>query len=68
MKRPKHPCPTDCEKRRVGCRKTCQPWIDYEKAYAEFISKKEHQRILNEEVVKFRRDCCTKGIRQKRSK
>ena len=52
MKKPKQPCPKECEGRWAECKKTCEKWLIYEKARNEYYKARdvviEQQRVLND--------------------
>lgn len=67
-KKPKHPCPYPCHKRKVGCRSTCDDWIDYEKDHFDWLAEKEKEIKAAEDVAMYKRDSCSKSSKQKRSR
>ena len=50
----------DCERRRVGCRSTCQDWKDWEKIHAKEVAEIREKRCADIGV------CCFLADRDKR--
>ena len=46
MNRPKQPCERDCPNRSAECRKTCEPWQEYEKLYKVFFEQKTKEKDI----------------------
>lgn len=67
-RRPIHPCPPDCKKRKVGCRSTCPEWVEYEADHFAWLEEKNAERIRAEDVALYQREAFSKGVRQKRTK
>ena len=44
MNKPKSPCPRYCDKRAVGCRKSCDAWQRYEAEKAAWYHQNEIER------------------------
>lgn len=45
------PCVADCEKRCVGCRSTCEPFIEYEKKRLERDAKQRYDPYKSSDVT-----------------
>jgi|GEM_PF-5163350 len=44
--KPIPPCMASCPKRQVGCRSTCRPWKEYERARDAYYNKAYRETIL----------------------
>lgn len=67
MIRPISPC-QNCEKRRLGCRRTCQPWIEYEDAHDIYLKENEKKRKMYNDVITHQKEAAVRGVKHKRTK
>jgi hypothetical protein len=66
MRKPKPPCPPDCGKRQVGCRKDCEAWQEYERQQAEYRQEKDTQIRHIKDVIEYKKDFRETALRKKK--
>ena len=64
------PCKRDCPNRSAECKKICEKWKEYEKAYFERDEEKAKAKAREQELdyYSFHREQMAKGIIYKRVK